>query len=322
MQKMWEWLAEGMDLAVAPSFAAPGYHARSKTWDEDSIPASLEGKRYVVTGANSGIGKAATRQLAERGAEIVMVCRSPDRAEEARDELIASTGNENLELDITDLSSLEQAAGLAERLENGPSVDALVHNAGALLDERKITDEGYEVTFAVHVASPFLINRRLSDQLESWQSRVVWVSSGGMYTQRLQLESLARGHKNFDGVVAYAQCKRAQVILTDEFASRYGMHINSMHPGWVDTPGVRSSLPTFYDVTRKMLRSPDEGADTIVWLAASPQAADVSGEFFLDREPRRKHIPLKNTQSSRAEIDALWELCEETVSPYLADASR
>lgn len=322
MQSFWETLADGMDLAVAPSFGAPGYWARQKTWSDDSIPADLSGHRFVVTGANSGIGKAATRLFAERGAHVSMVCRSRDRAEEARDELIAATDNPKLEIELADLSSLAEAARLARQLGDGPRVDALVHNAGALLDRRVITEEGYEVTFAVHVASPFLINRLLTERFESHGTRVTWVSSGGMYTQKLNVDSLARGHEPFDGVVAYAQCKRAQVILADEFARRTRLEINSMHPGWVDTPGVRKSLPKFYDMTKKLLRTPEQGADTIVWLAASPQAADTSGEFFLDREARRKHIPLKDTRSDRADIEALWDLCEEVVRPYLADASR
>lgn len=321
LDNIWKALAGGMDLAVAPSFGAPGYWAREKTWSDDAIPSSLEGRRFVVTGANSGIGKAATQDLAARGAQVVMVCRSEERGSSALEEIQNKTGNEGLELELADLSLMSQASKIAKTLEAGPAVDAIVHNAGALFDEKFITDEGFETTFALHVASPYLINRALVDSFERWGTRIVWVSSGGMYTQRLNLESLTQGHESFDGVIAYAQCKRAQVILADEFARRFDLISNSMHPGWVDTPGVKTSLPQFYELTRSFLRTPEQGADTIVWMAASEQA-EVSGEFFLDREARRKHIPLRDTRSTDAEIEALWQICEEATGPYRDDASR
>ena len=145
------------------------------------------------------------------------------------------------------------------------------HNAGALVHERKLTSQSLELTFACHVVGPHLLTRLLQDRLSaSPDARLVWVTSGGMYTQRLKVDELVTGPDVFDGVVAYAQAKRAQVLLAHEWSARLarrGVSVSSMHPGWTDTGGVQRSLPTFHRMTQSFLRTPAQGADTIVWLA-------------------------------------------------------
>jgi dehydrogenase/reductase SDR family protein 12 len=254
-----------------------------------------------------------------------MLCRSEARGKMARDELTGVTGNERLELHVVDVADLESVADFCDTyLETDRPLHALVHNAGALLDERVMTAQLLETTFACHVVGPFLATLRLMERLarsatDDRNARVVFVSSGGMYTQKLRLGMLERGPEPFDGVIAYAQCKRAQVILAQEFARRYAdlpIAFSSMHPGWVETPGVAKSLPTFDKVTRGILRTPDQGADTVVWLAASPSSDDAAGGFYFDRESRRKHIPLRNTESSREDVEALWTLLQEQIADY------
>ncbi len=129
-----------------------------------------------------------------------------------------------------------------------------------------------------------------------------------MYAQRLNLDTLEMSAVNYKGATAYARAKRAQVVLNHAWASRVPASevvFQAMHPGWVDTPGVKSGLPTFYRVMRPLLRSPDEGADTIVWLATDPGALD-SGHFWLDRRRRSEHrVPW----TRGGDADGLWELC-------------
>jgi len=167
------------------------------------------------------------------------------------------------------------------------------------------------------VVGPFLLTRLLRESLEkSSDGRVIWVSSGGMYSRRLNLEDPNWKGRDYDGVLAYAETKRAQVILAELWAEelRGGpVVVNAMHPGWADTPAVQDSLPRFHKVTRHILRTPAEGADTVVWLAASEQGRRSTGRFFFDRRERRTHlIPI--TRESQKDRRALWALCENLSS--------
>ena len=230
------------------------------------------------------------------------------------------TGNARVSLELLDVSDLAAVREAAARLASGP-VDVLVHNAGVLPDERVETADGLELTFATHVVGPFLLTRLLRGSLEkSPEGRVIWVSSGGMYTRRLNLEDPNWTRRDYDGVIAYAETKRAQVVLAELWAEELrgtSVVVNAMHPGWADTPSVKSSLPRFHRVTRSILRTPAEGADTVVWLAACPRARRWTGRFFFDRKARRTHL-LPFTRESAEDRRALWKLCER----LSAEASR
>ncbi len=321
----WGAAASVLDAAVAPSFGAPGYHARRRTWADPDVDVDLAGRRAVVTGANSGLGFVTARALATRGADVVMVCRNLERGEAA----VAQLASENLRglpsLEVADMGDLDQVAALGRRLARAP-VHALVHNAGALVHTRQRTPQGHELSFGVHVLGPHLLTRQLEPSLaDAHDARVVFVSSGGMYTQRLNLSRLPDGLERYDGASIYAQAKRAQVILARHWAERLspqGVAVSSMHPGWADTPGVRAALPGFHKVTRAMLRTPEQGADTIVWLAASPDASLAKGGFYLDRAPRPEHMPLARTRPSKADELALWELCGRLTRGWTWRASK
>jgi hypothetical protein len=132
-----------------------------------------------------------------------------------------------------------------------------------------------------------------------------------MYAQKLDVEDLQFERKPFNGVTAYAQAKRAQVILTELWAEKLassGITVNAMHPGWADTPGVRKSIPRFYRLAKRALRTPEQGADTIVWLAVAQSVAGTSGRFWLDRRERATHL-LPGTQSSARDRQRLWDEC-------------
>jgi NAD(P)-dependent dehydrogenase (short-subunit alcohol dehydrogenase family)/carbon monoxide dehydrogenase subunit G len=310
------------DRAVLPGmlgFSRLGYKKRKRNWAP--VTASLEGRCVVVTGATSGLGQAAALGLARKGARVILVGRNPQKAEETRREIMEETGNPEVGLQIADLSLMEETRRLADRLlAEEPVIHVLVNNAGALYPDRGRTDEGIEKTLALDLLCPFLLTNLLVPRLKSSQpARIVNVSSGGMYTQRIRVDDLQYERGRYDGSIAYARAKRGLVILTETWAKELeeeGVVVHCMHPGWADTPGVSSSLPTFYRVTRKILRTPEEGADTIVWLAASGEAAASTGLFWLDRQPHTTHV-LPGTRESEQERQQLW-----TELARLSDLSR
>lgn len=293
-------------------FSKWGYRRGRKHWNPMS--ASLKGKRMVVTGASSGLGLATARELAQRGAELILVMRNPKRAEAVVKELKAETGNTAIRHELADLSLMADVDALAQRLlSDGKPIDVLVNNAGALFNDWGETSEGLEQSFALLLLSPWRLTRALRPLLKAaGQSRVVNVVSGGMYSQKLRVDSLEASAENYAGATAYAKCKRALTVVSEEWAESWaadGIVVNAMHPGWADTPGVESALPAFHTLTRFILRSPEEGADTIIWLSAASEAAGVSGKLFLDREPRTTHL-LSRTREDAAERNKLMDYME------------
>ncbi len=298
---------ELLDKTVVLSFTNLGYFLRRGKFDE--LP-RLDGKAVVVTGATSGLGKAAARDLAALGARVWLVARNPEKTERARDEIAAEVDGADLRIGLADLGDLSAVRKLAEQIQGEErEVHALVSNAGALVHERTVTPDGIELTLAVHVVGPFVLANLLRPQLAASEAgRIVVVASGGMYGTRIKVTDLHSARGEFDGTLAYARAKRAQVILAEiaaELLADEGISISTMHPGWADTPGVEDSLPGFYRLTKPFLRSAGQGADTMVWLAAADDPMSRTGEFFLDRLPRPTH-KLSRTKETQEERDALW----------------
>jgi dehydrogenase/reductase SDR family protein 12 len=318
-----DWMLE---TSVVGSFTRTGYQVRRRLFDWTPLQSlSLDGKLAIVTGATSGLGRSAAQSIAELGGHVCIVGRDAERTERARAEISAATGSA-VEADLADLSSLAETAAFATRFAaTHDRVDVLVLNAGALTRQYTVTAEGNETTLATHVLSPFLLIRALRPLLEaSAPSRVIVVSSGGMYTEPLDVAALDPAPASYDATKTYARCKRAQVVLAEEWTRELldtGITVNAMHPGWADTPGLRSALPGFSHIIGPLLRTPEEGADTIVWLAASPNAADLSGLFFLDRRARAKHRLRRTRRLDEArEAARLWRLCTERTAPFTAGA--
>jgi dehydrogenase/reductase SDR family protein 12 len=295
-----------LDAAIVPSFTNLGYRVRGL----EPVTDRLDGKRVVVTGATSGLGRSAAGALAGLGAQTVLVGRNAAKAEATAAAIRSEHPDANVALEIADLSLMAEVRALGDRLSEGPPIDVLVNNAGSLFPERRETAEGLELTLATNLAGHFLLTNSVAGHLAEG-GRIINVTSGGAYTQRISLSYL-RGERGYDGATKYAQTKRGQIILTALWAERFAgrLHVHAMHPGWANTPGVESSLPGFYRVTKPFLRTPDQGADTIVWLAAAPEGGTSSGQLWLDRRPRPFH-KLKRTRESGEQRRALWDFLHE-----------
>jgi dehydrogenase/reductase SDR family protein 12 len=305
-------LDSGLDRTVLGGYTNVGYRIRSRGWRASDLP-RMEGKVALVTGASSGLGLAAAEGFARLGATVWLVARRRERGEAARSRIAERSANGNVHLGLCDLSKLESVRQFAAHFRHQASrLDVLVNNAGVMTAERALSDDGIELTLATNVVGPFLLTNLLIPLLqESAPARIINVSSGGMYTQKVRVDDLQSERGKFDGPAVYARTKRAQVILTEIWAEQTagtGVVVHAMHPGWSDTPGVRSSLPGFYKATRPLLRTPAQGADTIVWLGAASEPAHSSGRFWHDRRQRPTHL-LPWTREKRHEREQLWAQC-------------
>jgi dehydrogenase/reductase SDR family member 12 len=308
-----------MDATVVPGFTRIGYaiRSRSKSWKPISSY-DLTGKTAIISGVTSGLGAAAARQLRSIGADLIVIGRDGARTEQAAATLRSGTGTGSVRTVIADMGELEQVRIASDTIAAFDcSIDVLIHNAGALLADRTLTSEGREVTIATHVLGPFLMTSLLLSALERSSGRVITIASGGMYAAPLpdlaKQQTLEMSVAKYNGTRQYAIAKRAQVTLNEIWASKQpGVHFQAMHPGWADTPGVKTSLPTFGKIVKPILRSADEGADTIVWLAADEQATATNGGFWCDRAERPIHRLPSTRKSDTSEARAeLWAWCRQ-----------
>jgi NAD(P)-dependent dehydrogenase (short-subunit alcohol dehydrogenase family) len=307
-----ELVDDALEILVVPSFSRWGYAIRRRLFDwQDPGPEALAGRTALVTGPTSGLGRSIAGSLAGLGARVVLVGRNADRLDHVRRELSEAAGEDRFPTVIADLSSRRSVLRAVDRLlASEERLDVLVDNAGGLFDERRETVEGIELTLALMVVGPFVLTSGLLPLLRAHGGRVIVVTSGGMYTQAVRLDDIESGDAEpWSGARVYARAKRIQVAMVREWARRTegaNVTFNAMHPGWADTPGLAESLPAFRRLMAPILRSPREGADTAVWLAASEEARAWNGRLFLDRRPRPfDRIP--STRLGRAERAALWD---------------
>jgi dehydrogenase/reductase SDR family protein 12 len=281
-----------LELAVVPSFSAIGIRVRRRLWRwSDPAPGALAGRTALVTGATGGLGRAVAEALAELGARVILLGRDPAKLAELSDRLSAAAGEERFPTIVADMSSLEDVRAAAEAIRAAEvRLDVFVDNAGSIFPRRTDSVDGIEASMALMAVGPFALAAGLLPLLRaSDDARVIAVTSGGMYTQPIDVDDLDGAAVDYNGPRFYARAKRAQVALVREWARRVGgagIAFNAMHPGWARTPGLTDSLPGFDRLMGPILRSPAEGVDTIVWLATAPRAHIGNGRLFLDRRPR------------------------------------
>ena len=301
-------LDRALDWTVVGGFSSIGYAARSRSW---APTPSLQGTRVLVTGASSGLGAATCELLARAGARVDLLVRSRDKGERVRADLTAEdeAPAKVWNCDVSNPGSVREFA--EAYLAEVDALDALVNNAGVMAPERKHTPDGVELTFATNVVGPFQLTAMLLPALRAAGGRAINVSSGGMYTAKLDGEDLQLEHRDFDPARFYAHTKRCEVVLSELWQERVGgsgVTAHAAHPGWADTPGVRASLPAFHRLMRPVLRDAEQGADTVAWLCWAPDPVAEPGRFWHDRRPRSTHrVPW--TREEPRDRHALWEEC-------------
>lgn len=273
----------------------------------------MKGKVCLITGSTAGIGKSAAIGLARMGADLILVGRDPARAKAAKDEVGAAASGGQVELMIADLSSQQQIRKLVQDFQTGHKrLDVLINNAGALFDERQLTEDGIEATFATNHLAYFLLAELMIPLLKQTPgARIVNVASDAHRWGNLDFENL-QGEKKYSPWAAYGLSKLANIMFTYELARRLeggGVTANCMHPGAVRTSLFRD----FSGITGGVLklagaffRSPEKGAETIVYLASSPEVDGVSGKYFKDCKPIRS----TNQSMDQAAAVRLWEVSE------------
>ena len=276
----------------------------------------LRGRVCLVTGANSGIGKATALGLARMGASVVMACRDAGRGEAARAEIAAESGNPDLELMLVDLGSqrgIREFAGAFR--ERHPRLHVLVNNAGIWSERRREGPDGIELVWATNVLGYALLTSLLTGRLkEGAPARIVNVAS--QLARDLDLADVEFRRRRYSGVKAYAQSKQANRLWTWALARRLqgsGVTANALHPGGVNTalPGKGGGLLSLLAAPWAKLfgKSPAEGADTAIWLAASPEVLGQNGKFWIDRHEVRCRF------RDPEQEERVFRLCEEMTAP-------
>ncbi len=306
-------LDTALDRTVVPGFSRVGHAVRRRlpTWPDDPASDALAGRHVAVTGASSGLGRRTALDLAGLGATVHLVVRDAGRGRRVAAEVDAAAGREGAArvwvCDVSDLISVR--AFCAVFLSTGMPLRALVHNAGALPPSRTTSAQGHESTMALHVLGPVLMTELLLPALAAAAGRVVFVTSGGMYTQPLPVLDPDFEQGTYTGAVAYARSKRGQVellpVLERRWGTASGVSVHATHPGWASTPGVVTSLPRFAATMRPVLRRDSEGTDTTTWLVAA-EPAPAPGLLWHDRRARPT-VVLGRTAATADEREAFWQ---------------
>ena len=273
----------------------------------------MTGKIVVATGATSGVGAAAVEALARQGARIVFVARDPARAEATRARLDAVAPALGHKAYFADLSLIAQTKRVGAEIATAePRIDVLINNAGALFATRRLTAEGLEASFALNHMSYFVLTAALRESLAEARGRIVSTASAAHRGARLDFDDL-QSAKIAPGFRVYGRSKLCNILFTRELARRWagtGVTANCVHPGVVasrfgdEAGGWTTPL---FKLVKRFAISPQQGADTIVWLASSPDVADVSGQYFA----RRKPGALSRAAQDDAAARRLWEASEK-----------
>jgi len=281
------------------------------------MSANLEDRVFLVTGANSGIGKATALGLARLGGTVVMACRSATRGEAARQDVVRDSGNSSVYLEIVDLASEESTRSFAEEFQRKyPRLDVLINNAGVYTAHREVTPDGLERTFEVNYLSGFLLTHLLLDLLKkSAPSRIVNVSSSAHSGGTIHFDDL-QGEQRYGGFGAYGQSKLAQVLFTRELARRLDgtrVTVNACHPGVIRTNLGMGGTSAVVRFVRLFFKGPEKGAQTPIYLAVSPEVERVTGQYFANKHVREPSRAAQDPDVARRLFDVSAELAHLSV---------
>jgi NAD(P)-dependent dehydrogenase (short-subunit alcohol dehydrogenase family) len=255
---------------------------------------TLEGKRMLVTGATSGMGKVTALRLAQQGASVVLVGRNPDKTEATAQEIRRQAPQGEVQCLVADLTSLAQVRALAQAYQSAyPRLDVLINNAGGMFARRQLSADGLEMTFALNVFAPFLLTQLLLDTLKaSAPARIITVASATHMGKQVPFDDLTH-EKGYKPLNVYAESKLMAIMLTYELARRLeGTRVtaNTLHPGVVATnfgKGEGGKWNAMFTALAPFSLSPEKGAQTAIYLASSPDVATVSGKYFVKSRPAR-----------------------------------
>lgn len=273
---------------------------------------NIEAKICIITGANSGIGKATAIELAKMNAIVVIVCRNKERGEPAQKEIIEKTGNKNVDLLSCDLSSLDAIRNLdAEFRTKYQNLHVLINNAGVMLSKRELSVDGFEMNFAVNHLAPFLLTNLLLDILKkSAPSRIINVASGAHKFGTINFEDLQSENKKRRFMGLYGDSKLALMLTSYELSRRLegtGVTLNTIHPGVVNTKlGMDRSKPK-KGIARRFFKSPEKGAETSIYLASSPEVEGVTGKYFINKQEQKSSDDSYNDEYAKK----LWDISME-----------
>ena len=303
-----------LDRSVVLGYGSTGFEVRRRLPGWPADPPRMHGKVVLVTGAASGIGLAAAAGFARLGASVRALARN-ERAGQAvrliRDRVgsVRTVDVRPVACDVSSLAALRAFAGRFGQHEE--RLDVLVNNAGVMPGERTRTVDGVELTFATHVLAPWILIDELTPLLrDAAPSRVINVTSGGQYDQKIPGGDIESDRAKYGPKRIYARTKREELVLTEQWAQRLagtGIHVHAMHPGWADTAGVRNWMPLFRALTRPVIRTPEQGANPIVWLGGAREAVDTTGLFWHDRRPRPVTYLIGAGADDEAARRGLWD---------------
>lgn len=304
-----------LDRSVVLGYTRIGSAMRRYWWPADPPADAMVGKHVLVTGATSGLGKAISAGLARLGARVYVHGHDQEHLDRAMAALRVEVPSGEFQGELCDVSDLDDVRRFCTDFRaRVPVLHTLVHNAGTMAPERTESSQGHEFTLATMVLGPHLMTDMLRASLAAASgASVLYMSSGGMYAAALRDDDPEYKEDKYSGAQAYARTKRMQVVLAQMWAEELApdeVTVESMHPGWVDTRGVANYLPKFRTLTLPFMRTPEQGADTMIWLAATRPESQGSDHFWHDRQLRPTSYG-RSRGKSQAKRRRLWKYVAE-----------